>query len=198
MLQYLISAEGDILIWIQNSVRNDVLTPIFTGITTLGNGGLIWIVCAGILLIPKKTRKAGIITLVSLGLSVIIDNIILKNLIGRIRPYEVVVGLTSLIGAQRDFSFPSGHTGSSFAAAVVMYKYLPKKIGIPAVVFASLMGLSRLYVGVHYPSDVLGGAVIGTGIAILTCKMSSQLDGKLGKKQSCKKKNKKRLEVCRQ
>ncbi len=75
-------------------------------------------------------------------------------------------GLTSLIGVQDDFSFPSGHTGSSFAAAVVMYRGLPKKVGVPALVFAFLMGFSRLYVGVHYPSDVIGGALIGTAIAL--------------------------------
>lgn len=168
MLQNFISAEETILLWIQNNMRNDVLTPIFVAITSLGNGGLIWIAGAVLMLIPKKTRKIGILTLIALGFSVLIDNIILKNLVARIRPYEVISGLTSLIGAQNDFSFPSGHTGSSFAAAVVMYRGLPKKIGVPVLVFAFLMGFSRLYVGVHYPSDVICGALIGTGIALLT------------------------------
>ena len=145
-----------------------MLTPIFKFITTLGNAGVIWIVFSVGLLIPKKTRRVGVLALVSLFFSALIDNVILKNVVARTRPYDVIEGLTSLVGAQKDYSFPSGHTGSAFAAAVVMLRELPKKFGIPILVFACLMGLSRLYVGVHYPSDVLGGALIGTGIALLT------------------------------
>lgn len=167
MLQYLMSVEDSILLWIQNSMRNEILTPIFTTITTLGNGGFIWIAGSVMLLIPKKTRNIGVMSLSALALSALIDNVILKNLIARTRPYEVIHGLTSLIGAQNDYSFPSGHTGSSFAAAVVMFCGLPKKYGVPALILAFLIGFSRLYVGVHYPSDVLCGVLIGTGIALL-------------------------------
>lgn len=168
MLQYLISLDGNALVWIQNHMRNDILSPVFIGITSLGNGGMIWITASLLLLISKKTRKVGIMALAALMLSVLIDNVILKNVVGRTRPYEVIPELTSLIGAPSDFSFPSGHTGSSFAAAVVMYKKLPKKMGIPALILAFLIGFSRLYVGVHYPSDVICGAGIGSGIALLT------------------------------
>ena len=161
----MVEMEADILLWIQNNIRNDVLTPIFRFITTLGNAGVIWIVLSVGL---KKTRRVGLLALVSLVFSALIDNVILKNVVARTRPYEVIDGLTSLVGAQKDYSFPSGHTGSAFAAAVVMFRGLPKKYGIPILVFACLMGLSRLYVGVHYPSDVLGGALIGTGIALFT------------------------------
>lgn len=164
----MVAMEADILLWIQNNIRNDVLTPIFKFITTLGNAGVIWIVLSVGLLIPKKTRRVGALALVSLVFSALIDNVILKNVVARTRPYDVIEGLTSLVGAQKDYSFPSGHTGSAFAAAVVMFLGLPKKCGIPILVFACLMGLSRLYVGVHYPSDVLGGALIGTGIALFT------------------------------
>ena len=164
----MVAMEADILLWIQNNIRNDVLTPIFKFITTLGNAGVIWIVLSVGLLIPKKTRRVGVLALVSLLFSALIDNVILKNVVARTRPYEVIEGLTSLVGVQKDYSFPSGHTGSAFAAAVVMFRELPKKLGIPILVFVCLMGLSRLYVGVHYPSDVLGGVLIGTGIALLT------------------------------
>lgn len=164
----MIAMEADILLWIQNNIRNDVLTPIFKFVTTLGNAGMIWIVLSVGLLIPKKTRRVGVLALVSLSFSALIDNVILKNVVARTRPYDVIEGLTSLVGSQKDYSFPSGHTGSAFAAAVVMFRGLPKKYGIPILVFACLMGLSRLYVGVHYPSDVLGGVLIGTGIALLT------------------------------
>ena len=106
MLQYLMSVEDSILLWIQNSMRNEILTPIFTTITTLGNGGFIWIAGSVMLLIPKKTRNIGVMSLSALALSALIDNVILKNLIARTRPYEVIPGLTSLIGAQNDYSFP--------------------------------------------------------------------------------------------
>lgn len=175
MLQNLIAMEADILLWIQNNVRNELLTPIFKFITTLGNGGLIWIVGSIGLLIPKKTRRVGVLALISLVFSALIDNVILKNVVARTRPYEVIEGLTSLVGAQKDYSFPSGHTGSAFAAAVVMFLGLPKKCGISILVFACLMGLSRLYVGVHYPSDVLCGALIGTGIALVVYRVGTLL-----------------------
>ena len=109
----MIAMEADILLWIQNNIRNDVLTPIFKFVTTLGNAGMIWIVLSVGLLIPKKTRRVGVLALVSLSFSALIDNVILKNVVARTRPYDVIEGLTSLVGSQKDYSFPSGHTGSA-------------------------------------------------------------------------------------
>ena len=90
----------------------------------------------------------------------------LKNVVARTRPYEVVEGLTRLIEKQSDYSFPSGHTAASFAAAVILFLQLPKKYGIPALILAVLISFSRLYLGVHYATDVLAGAVSGTLIAL--------------------------------
>lgn len=168
MLQALIVGEEAVLLWIQNNIRSEWLNPFVIFITNLGNGGFIWLLGSAALLIPKQTRRIGVLALAALLGSVLIDNVILKNVIARTRPYETIAGLTSLVGAQKDYSFPSGHTGSSFAAAVVLFRGLPKKYGIPALVLAFLIGLSRLYVGVHYPTDVVCGALIGTGIALLT------------------------------
>lgn len=180
MIDKLIYLDGSILIYIQEYIRNPLLTPIFRFITSLGNSGWIWILITVILLLSKKMRKAGIVTLTALLLSVIIDNIILKNAVGRIRPYEVIDGLQILISRPIDFSFPSGHTGSSFAAAVVLFQMLPKKYGIPALVLAAAIGFSRLYVGVHYPSDVFCGIMIGTMIAILAVKGYQRLEEQRG------------------
>lgn len=174
MLQYLMTLEESILLWIQSNVRNEWLTPVFIFITKLGNGGFIWILGSILLLAPKKTRKIGVMAVAALICSVLIDNVMLKNAVARTRPYEVIEGLTSLVGVQKDFSFPSGHTGSSFAAAVVMFRGLPKKFGVPALILAFLIGFSRLYVGVHYPTDVLAGALIGTGIALLVSRIGSR------------------------
>ena len=136
MLQNLATLEESILLGIQSNLRNEWLTPVFIFITRLGNGGFIWILGSILLLVPKKTRKIGVMALAALAGSVLIDNVILKNVVARTRPYEVIGGLTSLIGIQKDFSFPSGHTGSSFAVAVVMFRGLPKKFGVPALILA--------------------------------------------------------------
>jgi len=153
--------EGEILLWIQEYLRNPVLTPIMKVITTLGDAGILWILAAILCLCIARTRKAGATILLALLFSLIVNNVILKNAVARIRPYEVVDGLECLMGKAMDFSFPSGHSGSSFAAATVIACLFPKKFGIPAVIIAALIALSRLYVGIHYPTDVLFGVVDG-------------------------------------
>ena len=127
-MDWLLELDGNILLWIQDYLRNDFLNVVMKIITALGNAGIIWILSAVIMLCFKKTRKVGIMVAMALIGSLIINNLILKNLVQRIRPYEVVEGLKNLIGKQSDFSFPSGHTGSSIAAAVVMVKMLPKNL----------------------------------------------------------------------
>lgn len=169
MFHFLEQLDGNLLIWIQSVLVHDIVTIFFTFLTRMGEGGVVWIILSLILLVSKKTRKIGIMALIALVGSFIIDNIILKNLIARTRPYDVVPGVKLLIERQSDFSFPSGHTGSSFAVAVVLYKELPKKYGVPALLLASFIGLSRIYLGVHYPSDVMCGALFGSLIAIFVC-----------------------------
>ena len=161
MLQFLSELDGGILLWIQKYLRNPVLTPILKVITTLGNGGAIWILLTLLILMLPKTRKAGCMMMAALLGTLLINNILLKNLVARTRPYEVIEGLTYLVRRPSEYSFPSGHAGSSFAAACVMLRRLPKRYGIPAFVLAVLIALSRLYVGVHYPSDVLFGMISG-------------------------------------
>ena len=170
MLQTLLELDSNILLWIQDVIRSDILTPIVVFITHLGDKGAIWMVLAIALAIPKKTRRASVLVLMALLVSYMINNVVLKNAVARTRPYEVIDSLQLLIQRQKDFSFPSGHTASSFAAAVVFYRRLPKKYGVLSLVLAVLISLSRLYVGVHYPSDVLCGAISGTVIALMLCK----------------------------
>lgn len=167
MENFLVELEGPILLWIQEYVRNDFLTPVMKFITTLGNAGAIWIAAAVVLLCMKKTRKQGLLVTCSLLGTLLVNNIVLKNLIARTRPYEVIEGLHILVNKPVDFSFPSGHTGCSFAAGVMMFLVCPKKIGVPAMILAVLISFSRLYVGVHFPTDVLGGMITGTLIALV-------------------------------
>ena len=156
--------EHRILLWIQESIRNPLLTAFFRIYTHMGDSGCLWILITLILFFPKQTRKTGFLCAGSLIGSLIIINAILKNVVGRVRPYETFTDLQLLIAKADDASFPSGHTGAAFACCWVIFRTQPAGFGIPTLTLAGLMGLSRLYVGIHYPSDVLFGAL--TGIAI--------------------------------
>ena len=153
--------EANILLWIQENVRADWLTPIVKCITYLGNGGIFWILLTLLFLCMPKYRKTGATCATALIFDLLSVNMLIKNLVARPRPYTKIEGLVHIIGDQSDFSFPSGHTAASFAAVTVLLMCAPKKISIPMTVLAVLISLSRLYVGVHYPTDILGGVVIG-------------------------------------
>ena len=165
--------EANILLWIQDNLRNDFLDPIVKFITHSGDHGYLWIALLLILFCIPKTRRTAIIGAVTLLLTFAVTNLCLKPLIGRTRPYEVIEGLTRIIEKQSDRSFPSGHTANSMAVGVSLWLvskkyeligdkklYFPKAAGWVVLVWSVLVGLSRLYVGVHYPTDVLGGAII--------------------------------------
>ena len=161
MLDALLTLDGNILLWIQAFIRQVFLTPIVSFYTKLGDAGMMWIAACVILLIFPKTRRAGFAGAMALILSLLCTNVVLKNLFSRARPWLVVEGLTALVAEHDPNSFPSGHTSASFAAATALYRCVPKKWGVLALVAAALMGLSRLYVGVHFPSDVIAGILVG-------------------------------------
>ena len=162
--------EAEILLWIQNNIRFSGFNPVMEAITHLGDFGLFWILMMVLLLLCQKTRKVGVAVGIALLGSFVFNNLLLKNLVARTRPYEVIDGLQLLVSRAVDLSFPSGHSASSFAAAVVMAKLLPKRYGIAALILAGLIAFSRLYVGIHYPTDVLFGAVSGCLIGWLVAK----------------------------
>ena len=160
----ILQLDQNILLFIQEYIRHDWMDWFWKGITHLGDFGIFWILLTIVLLIPKKTRKAGGASALALIIGTLITNVAIKNMVARIRPYEVIQELELMIEKQKDFSFPSGHTWASFASAFAIYKckeVFPKKWRIAAMVLATLIALSRLYVGVHYPTDVLGGLIVG-------------------------------------
>lgn len=176
-MQQLLDLDGGILLAIQEYVRTPALTPFFQFITHLGDRGMIWIVLTVLMLLFAKTRKAGAASAVALIGSLVINNGILKNLVARARPYDVLEGLVPLLERQKDFSFPSGHTAASFAAAFVILRMLPRKYGIPAVILAVLISFSRLYLGVHYPTDVLAGMISGILISFAAERVIKAISG---------------------
>lgn len=152
--------EFEILNFFQE-LHTPVLTWIMRAASRLGDAGFIWILLAVILLLIPKTRKIGMLVSVALILDVITCNLILKPLVARTRPYDVNTAIELLIAAPKDFSFPSGHTAASFAAVSALWFAKEKKFWIPALVLAVLIAFSRMYFYVHYPTDVLGGALLG-------------------------------------
>ena len=162
--------EINILNFIQDTFACPFLDKVMPIITLFGDKGIFWIAVALILIIIKKTRKTGVMMGTALLLGLIIGNVILKNAIARTRPYDVNTAMQAelLVKTLSDFSFPSGHTLASFEAATVLM-IRDKRLGIPALVLAILIALSRLYLYVHYPTDVLAGALLGVFIGIFAC-----------------------------
>lgn len=169
MTDKLIETDGQILLWIQDNLRNSITDPIVSFITHLGDYGAVMIAAVLILTAIPKTRRLGLLCLTSLVACLLINNVIIKHAVARTRPYEVVDGLRTIVGKQHDTSFPSGHASGSFVMAAVIINETRKRIWIPVLIFAVLIALSRLYVGVHYPTDVLVGIISGTLTGIITC-----------------------------
>ena len=169
MLDKILEIDGQILLWIQENLRMAPLTPVVKAITYSGNAGIIAIVTAIILMIIPKTRRLGFLCGAALIVDLLVINLTIKPAVARIRPYEAVEGLKLIISHQHDPSFPSGHSAAAFTIAAVMLYEVPRRISIPVLLFAFLMGFSRLYVGVHYPTDVLCGAMIGVIIGLTVC-----------------------------
>ena len=169
MLDTLLGLDGAVLLWIQEFVRCAVLTPLLTAYTQLGNGGVLWIVLSVVMLCFRKTRLAGVMSLTAMLLGLLCTNVVLKHLVARPRPWLTVEGLSFLVVENDPNSFPSGHTCAAFAAAGVWFRTLPRKwMRWTAVVLAVLMGFSRLYVGVHFPTDVIAGCAVGCFCALLS------------------------------
>lgn len=173
------SIDFTILNYIYDNFRTAWLDIFMPMITTLGNAGAIWIVLTVFMLISKKYRKVGIALGCALILDLIICNIILKPLIARIRPYDINTAVQLLIPKPTDFSFPSGHTAASFTAVSALY-FSRNKLWIPSLILALLIAFSRLYLYVHFPTDVLAGMLLGCAFGFAGHRMSDYIIGSKG------------------
>ena len=165
MMEVIQNFDTNALLYVQDFLRTPILTAIMVFFSKMGNLGLVWIFTGLVLLISNKTRRGGVFMLVCLLAAYLINDLVIKQLVARIRPYETIQGLSILVAPESSFSFPSGHTNTSFAAAYALTRAFGKK-GAFAYIPAALIAFSRVYVGVHYPTDVLAGMVVGTTVAL--------------------------------
>ena len=160
-----VSFDLPILDWIQANLTSPLMDTVMPIITMFGDEGIFWIAWAVLLLFFRKTRRTGLGMGFAMMLGLLICNVILKPLVGRIRPYdfqlqEYGVVIKLLIDGLSDFSFPSGHTIASFEACTVLLLN-DKRMGIPATILAIAIAFSRLYLYVHYPTDVIFSVFAG-------------------------------------
>lgn len=165
-----ISFDLPVLDWIQANMQSGFMDKFMPFITRFGDHGTFWMIVAALLFLFPKTRKTGLGMAIAMMLGLLVCNVTLKPLVARIRPYDLQeeLGVTIQLLGERmhDFSFPSGHTIASFEAAVVMLKN-SKKLGTPAMILAVLIAFSRLYLYVHYPTDVIASVLLGTLFALI-------------------------------
>ena len=151
------------LLWIAQHVRCGLLDPLMKVYTQLGNTGMLFIVLGLVLLLFRSTRKAGFSALCAMLIGLVVVNFTIKPLVARERPWLVIENFVNLVPEKDPNSFPSGHTNAAFAFALAVCVSTPKRwLEVTAACMAVVMGLSRLYVGVHFPSDVLVGALVGS------------------------------------
>lgn len=166
MLEYITQIDFSILDFIQANLRTDFLDSLMVFFSMIGEGGAVWFIVAILMLFFKKSRVCGVVIILSMGVTLLVGEFGLKNLFCRVRPCNVNLDIEMLVKRPSSFSFPSGHTSSSFSAATSIFIF-NKKLGVPALVLAALIGFSRLYNYVHYPSDVLAGMIFGIIVSVL-------------------------------
>ena len=160
MLDWVQQIDWAVLHGMRDVLSCGVMDFLMPRITALGDNGVIWIVAAAAMTISKKYRKYGIAMFAALAVGVLVGNVCLKNLIARSRPCWLEQ-VPLLIANPSDYSFPSGHTLASVIGAF-MLTAANRKFGVAAIPLAALIGFSRLYLYVHYPTDIIGGVIFGS------------------------------------
>lgn len=144
------------------ALRTPALDGVMRFFTHLGDSGFVWLVLTALLLAFRRTRRAGWVLAAALIFDAVLCNILLKPMVGRIRPCDILTEAELLIPRPADFSFPSGHTAASFASVTALWLAGKKRWAMAALPLAVLIAFSRMYLCVHFPTDILGGAVLGT------------------------------------
>ena len=170
MIEGLVNSDVNIAEFFAHSQMSPFLDKVMIFITSLGDTGIFWIVCGVILLIFKKTRTSGVALLFSLSIAFLLSQFVLKELVSRPRPFEAIEGIELLIGIPHGSSFPSSHATTSFASAMSLFCF-NKIYGTVALVLAALIAFSRVYLCVHFLSDVIFGAILGITLGFILTRM---------------------------
>ena len=163
------------------TIHTPLLDNIMTFFTRFGDKGIFTIILCIVLLIIPRTRRIGLCVTVAALLDFLVINVILKNLISRIRPFDVNTAVDLLVVRPDDYSFPSGHSGVMFAAVGALFATVEKKWWIPVLVLGLIVVFSRLYLYVHYPTDVIAGMIAGFICGIAGAKIGNRIWDKITK-----------------
>lgn len=166
MVDFITQLDFAVLDFIQANLRNDFLDAVMVFLSAIGEGGIVWFAIAIPMLFFKKSRVCGVVMILTMGFTLLLGEFLLKNLIGRVRPCNLVHDVEMLVKCPHSYSFPSGHSSSSFGAATTIFLW-NKKVGVFALILAALIAFSRLYNYVHFPSDVLAGSLFGVLSSVL-------------------------------
>lgn len=170
--------ELSVLDFIQSFSGNEIIDSFWVFLTHIGDNGMIWILLSLALLIIPRTRKVGLMCVIAAVLSGLLTNVVLKQLVARARPFNYSE-IELLISKPTDYSFPSGHTSISFAVAFVLWQEKFKiknfKFYILTLVMAILISFSRLYLYVHFPSDIIAAIILAYGYSIIARKVGNKL-----------------------
>ncbi len=153
--------EFTILDFIQQNLRSELMDKIMVSITHLGDAGVIWILLTIALLLIPKTRRVGFTLALALIFDLVLCNMIVKPFVARIRPYDINTAVSLLIDRQVDYSFPSGHTAAGVTCTVALYLMRRRWLWKISFCLSILIAFSRLYLYVHFPTDIIGGIMIG-------------------------------------
>ena len=174
MIDFFTKVDLSILLWIQDNLRSEYTTALMYHLTSMGSILLTLMALYFIIKGSRSEKIAGIAVLTSCVLEIAIVNGVLKNLIARPRPFVTFDEVVPLANILSEHSFPSGHTALVFSMAFVIYKLFPAIYGNVTLVIACLVGFSRVYLGVHYPSDVIAGVIIGWFVSLVTVYVKNQ------------------------
>lgn len=181
------SVDESVLRWIGEHLRVSWLNGPMTFYSALGNAGMLFIAATFLLLCFRRTRRAGWASAAALVLDLLVVNVTIKPLVSRTRPWVVMEGFQTLTTSGDPNSFPSGHTCAAFAFAAAVCVTAPETwMKAAALIAAALMGFSRLYVGVHFPSDVVAGVFIGALCGLAGAWLAGRLTDRFQRRRAAK------------